>query len=213
VIPALCAIAFGCGPLVTGDPDAGPDGTPDASEAVVDAGFPVTDAGEPEGMPAVPNTVSKAKPDCSNGRRVYVHSGVDGDTVQLSNYVEGHRERVRMVGVDTPESTFEVECWGKNSSDYTKATVVGQWACLTYDPAVTEESNNVDAYGRTLGYLFFGKNAAGEDDYHRFHNAELVYLGHANDFAFTDGAVYESYFRSLERKAYDARRGLWTCPR
>lgn len=213
-IPLVCvlaSLAFGCGPLVTGEPDGGEEAGGDAGGGGADAGQAAVDTSEPSNMPAVPNTVSKADATCSNGRRLFVHTAVDGDTLQLSNYVNGQRERVRMVGINTPESVSSgpIECYGPESSAYTHAAMPGQWICLTYDPAVTDDSNNIDPYGRTLGYIFYGKNAQGVDDYHRFYNAELVFKGYARDYPFTRGAVYASYFKSLKNAAYDAHRGLW----
>ena len=220
-----CACLAACGPVVTGDSDggdvAGDAGGQDASGGgpagvdTSDGGTAAVDTSEPSDMPAIPTTVSKADATCSNGRRVRVSAAVDGDTLQLSNYVtrngETARERVRMIGMNTPESVASgpIQCYGPESSTYTHAAMTGQWICLTYDPAVTTQSDNLDQYGRTLGYIFYGKNAQGEDDYHRFYNAELVWKGYAKDYPFTRGAVYASYLKSLKNAAYNAKRGLW----
>jgi len=139
-----------------------------------------------------------ATSDCSNGRKLTVGWVVDGDTLEVEN-----DERIRLVGIDTPETYGEVECYGPEASAQTKALVTGAQICLTYDPAVTEQSNNIDVYGRTLGYVFFGES------YARFLNAELVETGYANDYPFTEGAVFEDYFRELEDYARRHNIGMW----
>lgn len=182
-------------------------------DAGVDAG-PAVDAGPPDAgsvrsdVPAPPAVSSVADAACSNGRLLQVYQAVDGDTLSLTNRLpSGRFEHVRLVGVDTPESIFQVECYGPEAAHRTTAVIDGQWICLTYDPAVTAQSNNIDAYDRTLGYVFFGA------DHARFLNAELVWDGYANDYPFTNGAVFEDYFMQLEGDAYRAQRGMWSaCP-
>lgn len=204
VLPwAIVALALGaCGAPEQPGPDAGaPDSPDDAGELPPDAGPSAL-----QGMPAVPGTVARAKADCSNGRFVRLRRAVDGDTVELTVTVNGRNEHVRLIGVNTPESVppENTQCFGPEASAYTHALVdAGIPACLTFDPAVTRQSNNLDAYGRTLAYVFFGEN------YGRFLNAELVWLGYARDFPFTPGTVYASYFLSLARSAQASRRGLW----
>ena len=78
-----------------------------------------------------------------------------------------------------------------------------QEVCLTYDPAVTAQSDNVDMYGRTLGYIFFGEG------FSRFLNAELLSNGYAEDYPFTKGAVFAGYFAELEAQAKAADVGRW----
>lgn len=208
---AISLALAACGlPDVRPGIDAGtrPEPRGDAGDAGDDA---PSDAGTttPGAMPPVPATVARANATCSNGQLRIVDRAVDGDTVELTITRNGSRVRVRLVGVNTPETypSDAVQCYGPESTAFTEATMAGETICLTFDPAVTAESNNVDAYGRTLGYVFFGP------DFSRFLNAELVWQGYARDFAFTPGAVYANYFRTLESGAYTAGRGLWSACR
>lgn len=137
---------------------------------------------------------------CANGRVLHVGYVVDGDTVEVEQ-----EERIRLVGINTPESYPEddPDCYGPEAKAHTTEVILGRTICLTYDPAVTAQSNNVDVYGRTLGYIFYG------DQYALFLNAELIQDGFAYDYPYTEGAWFETYFAVLEDDAEAARAGLW----
>lgn len=158
---------------------------------------PPTPTAEPA-TPTLEPLSPAARQDCSNGRRLTVGYVVDGDTVEVEL-----GERIRLVGVDTPETWGEVECFGPEAKGFTVSQVEGQKICLTYDPAVTADSNNVDLYGRTLGYVFYGENFA------QFLNGRLVGEGYAYDYPYTDGAYYEGYLATLESEAKAGSLGLW----
>ena len=73
---------------------------------------------------------------------------VDGDTVDISDDVRG-RLRVRLLGIDTPETKkpgYTVGCWSLQATEFAKSTLVGQRVALITDP--TEGLH--DRYGRTL---------------------------------------------------------------
>jgi len=56
---------------------------------------------------------------------------IDGDTIEL-----GNREKVRLIGVDTPETKHPnkpVEYFGKEASAFTKKMVEGKPVRLEYD--------------------------------------------------------------------------------
>lgn len=81
---------------------------------------------------------------------------VDGDTFVIS--LNGSDTKVRLIGVDTPESVASDEYLektgkenseaGKEASDYTKSLIEGETVYLEYD-ASTE-----DKYGRLLAYCY-----------------------------------------------------------
>jgi endonuclease YncB( thermonuclease family) len=174
------------------------------------------DAGDTDGgsnlpdVPAPPQNAAVAAADCSNGRRVQVRRVVDGDTLELFQQTGEQYERVRLIGIDTPETfpSESVQCFGLEAKAVTRQRVENRWICLTSDPALDARSASVDIYGRTLAYAFYGEG------FTRFLGAELVYEGFAwaRPFSSPD-AVFTTYFRELERAAVDARRGLWgACP-
>jgi micrococcal nuclease len=70
---------------------------------------------------------------------------VDGDTVVLDG-----QEKVRLIGVDTPETVDPrkpVERFGHEASTFTTRRLAGQRVHLAYDWQRT------DKYGRTLAYI------------------------------------------------------------
>jgi len=76
----------------------------------------------------------------------------DGDTIEIN--MGGTLERVRMIGVDTPETHkpgAPVQCYGPQASDYTTRLLDGQAVRLEADPM----GDNRDRYDRLLRYVYF----------------------------------------------------------
>jgi len=117
---------------------------------------------------------------------------VDGDTLKLTN-----GERVRLIGVDTPETVHPkkpVEYFGKEASAFTKRMCEGKTVRLEYDQ--TER----DKYDRLLAYVFL------EDG--TFLNAEIIKQGYGH--AYTRFPFkYIDDFRRYEKEAREGKRGLW----
>ncbi len=120
---------------------------------------------------------------------------VDGDTVVLDG-----GEKVRLIGVDTPETKDPrrpVQYFGREASAFTKKLVEGKLVRLEYD------RTRRDRYGRTLAYLRL------EDG--TFVNLEIVREGYG--FAYTKYPFrYMDEFRNAERHARAERAGLWAEP-
>ena len=117
---------------------------------------------------------------------------VDGDTI----IVRG-AGRVRLIGVDTPESVHPrrpVEFFGKEASAFTERLVEGKRVRLEYGRERT------DRYGRTLAYVHLPDGT--------FVNAEIIRRGYGH--AYTRFPFkYLDRFRQLEQEARRAGRGLW----
>ena len=117
---------------------------------------------------------------------------VDGDTI----IVEGVG-RVRLIGVDTPESVHPrrpVECFAKEASAFAQRMLHTQRVRLEYDQERT------DRYGRTLAYVYLPNGT--------FANAEIVRQGYGH--AYTRFPFrYLDDFRQYEREARQGGRGLW----
>lgn len=122
---------------------------------------------------------------------------VDGDTIQVQ--VGGTRERVRYIGVDTPESVkpgSPVECHGKAAARENQRLVAGERVRLVRDVEAR------DRYGRLLAYVYRER-----DD--RFLNAALVRGGFARPLTIPPNVRHADDFVRLAREARRSRRGLW----
>ena len=120
---------------------------------------------------------------------------VDGDTIIVK--MKGTEERVRLIGVDTPETVHPekpVAFFGKEASAFTKRMAEGKRVRLEYD------WQERDKYGRLLAYVYL------EDE--TFLNAEIIKRGYG--FAYTRFPFkYLDKFRKYEREARENIRGLW----
>jgi len=134
----------------------------------------------------------------------------DGDTFEVE--IDGKKEKVRMLGIDTPEQ-FESEKQDKDSertgsdkktiirlgslsSDYTKKLISGKKVRLKSD--LTQGDR--DKYGRLLRYVYL------EDG--TFVNLKIVEDGYANAYTRFD-VTKKSEFAAAEKRARENKRGLW----
>lgn len=134
-------------------------------------------------------------PSASAARVVRV---VDGDTILVS--AAGRQERVRYIGVDTPETVkprTPVQCFGKRASAFNHRLVDGRDVRLVFD------AERRDRYGRLLAYVY----RAGDG---LFVNAELVRRGYATTLTIAPNVRFADRFRTLAAAARTAGRGLWS---
>lgn len=130
---------------------------------------------------------------------------VDGDTA-IFRLASGARERVRFIGVDTPESTTTHEPFGEEASAYAKRVLTpGRGVLLERD---AEER---DRYGRLLAYVWLEEPTAISDAEIRakMFNAQLALGGYAQQMTIPPDVKYADRFRSYVAEARDAQRGLW----
>jgi len=120
---------------------------------------------------------------------------IDGDTIAVEK--NGKKEKVRLIGVDTPETVHPfkpIEYFGKEASEFTRKKVEGKRVNLEYD------WQSRDKYGRLLAYVYIGDGT--------FLNAEIIRQGYG--FAYTRYPFkYLEDFRQYEREARTNNRGLW----
>lgn len=131
---------------------------------------------------------------------VVVHVA-DGDTITVRRDGEKNDEKVRLLGVNTPETVDPrrpVECFGKEASAFTKSTLQQARVFLKEDP----QADNVDKYGRLLRIVVLQDG--------RELNRVLVQEGYAYAYvSFPMTSAYKSALRALEAEAKAAGRGLW----
>lgn len=126
---------------------------------------------------------------------------VDGDTFELSD-----GRKVRLIGINTPESTTRTEEYGKEASNYTKSKLEGKRVYLQKDVSET------DQYGRLLRIVWLSvpTNDMNENEIRsKMFNANLVINGYAEPSTYPPDVKYADYFRKFAREAREANRGLW----
>ena len=120
---------------------------------------------------------------------------IDGDTIEISYF--GKKEKVRLIGVDTPETMHPqkpIEYFGKEASAFTKKMVEGKKIKLEFG------QNRRDKYKRLLAYVFLKDGT--------FVNSEIIKQGYGH--AYTKFPFrYMNEFRQYEREARIRKRGLW----
>lgn len=131
---------------------------------------------------------------------------VDGDTAVIN--VDGQERRVRLLGVDTPETVHPnkpVQFYGKEASNFTKQSLTGQRVWLEYD------KNPQDRYNRHLAYIWTAKPANITDATIRrdMFNARLLLGGYAKVLIIKPNTRYAKEFAELESEARSSRRGVW----
>ncbi len=122
---------------------------------------------------------------------------IDGDTIQVC-CIARKREKVRYIGINTPETkhpTKGVEYYGKEAAKANRKLVEDKTVILTFD---VEQR---DRYGRLLAYVFL------EDG--TFLNAWLVEHGFAQVMTVPPNVKHQELFLKLQREARDEGRGLW----
>ena len=121
---------------------------------------------------------------------------IDGDTIEV-NY-NGTVEKVRLIGVDTPESVHpdakKNVPEGIIASDFTKSKLEEKEVALEFD------IQSRDQYGRLLAYVWY----SGE-----IFNKVLLKEGYAQISTFPPNIKYVDEFRKLQAEAREAKRGLW----
>jgi micrococcal nuclease len=145
-----------------------------------------TSAAERRAWPDPPEDAVRAK----------VQRVSDGDTFVAT--VKGRRERVRVIGVDTPESVDPNrpdEPYGQEAADFARRYLDGESVRLAGD------AEPRDRYGRMLAYVWL------EDG--TFWNALLVAEGYAQQLTIPPNVAYADLFRRLAREARQRDRGLW----
>ena len=156
---------------------------------------------------------------------------VDGDTLVLSN-----NEKVRLIGVDTPEyhptakqrrdaqrsrkDVRTIKAQGAQASVFTKGLVDGRRVKLEYDNG-NAATHHRDRYGRLLAYVYFME--AHEDDFSDSITADIRALSTYRE-GFLNGLLIEAgyghaltrypfkhkdRFLKYERDARRTGRGLW----
>ena len=131
---------------------------------------------------------------------------IDGDTLVVS--INNQDRRVRMLGVDTPETVHPkkgVQPYGKEASNFTKQSLTGRRVWLEYD------SSPLDRYERHLAYIWLERPAKIDESSIRreMFNARLLLEGYAKVMIIKPNKRYEDLFKKFQSEAQSSKRGLW----
>lgn len=137
---------------------------------------------------------------------ILVKRTVDGDTLLLEN-----GERVRLIGIDTPEmhesnklyrdaqrtkqDVSTIQKLGRRAYEFTKNLVEGKRVSLEFD------LERHDKYDRLLAYVYLKDGT--------FVNAKIVEEGYGSLLTIPPNVKYADLFLKLYQEARENRRGLW----
>ncbi len=120
----------------------------------------------------------------------------DGDTILID--LDGVGTRVRLIGIDAPESVHPDESKntpeGAVSSAWLKDRLEVKKVWLAYDVEVT------DSYGRTLAYVYEGGSMLQE---------EILSAGMATVYTIQPNSLHAGEFFLLQQEARKAGVGIW----
>ncbi len=126
----------------------------------------------------------------------HVQRVVDGDTLVLEGDI-----RVRLIGVDTPETVHPnqpPEPGGAEATEFTRHRVEGRRVELTFD------RERLDRYGRHLAYVSVDG---------RMLNEELIRQGYGRaTLQYNYSSAMKDRFRAAQELAQQERLGIWSLP-
>ena len=103
----------------------------------------------PPELPLVDEVPITADGSCASARNAFVACAVDGDTADLVTC--GGGERIRLLGIDAPETAHDgepSECWAEEAHQALAGEIVDRTVTLEFD----RECFGV--FGRTLAYIW-----------------------------------------------------------
>lgn len=122
---------------------------------------------------------------------------IDGDTLEVA-LASGSTERVRLIGIDTPETvhpTLGVQLFGPEASAFTREQLQGKAVLLETD---VEER---DRYGRLLAYVYLPDGT--------LFNGVLADRGLARLATYPPNVRYVAVWQAITRAAAELGVGLW----
>jgi micrococcal nuclease len=150
------------------------------------------------GLASCSNSSQLLPPQDRQSDLVKIAHVIDGDTVDID--IKGRAERVRLIGVNTPETkhpTKPIECFGPEASAYlTQLLPKGTTVRIERDVEAR------DRYGRMLLYLYLGSNDL-------FINLDLVARGYGTPMSIEPNTFHRNDFVRAAAQAETANVGLW----
>lgn len=123
---------------------------------------------------------------------------VDGDTIIISYHYKSE-ERIRLIGIDTPELDDPSDNSG-NLTDGEIAAAYTQGSLLGKSVALELDVQERDQYGRLLAYVYVDGKML---------NAKLLEEGYAVVATYPPNVKYVDVFTDIQNKAMNENRGFW----
>ncbi|MEC7984294.1 MAG: thermonuclease family protein [Myxococcota bacterium] len=174
---------------IVGDKSEGVVDTASMEDAILDSG--AVSSIDAQQLPAAENP-------CRAPQLASVNYVVDGDTFYAQ--IGAYEEKIRMIGIDTPEMGYEGssdDCYAQDSADFLRERIATDQVWLTFDQLCS------DTYGRTLAYVHTGLGERG------FVQRQMLQRGFAQTFPFDDTPAFHSIFAEDEKQASDGGLGGW----
>jgi micrococcal nuclease len=167
-----------------------PNGNP-TSASPTSSPSPTSTAGTSAARTASPTT---AAPAATGGTLVDVSGVTDGDTIKVR--VAGSTERVRLIGIDTPELS-PAQCYAQQAASKMQSLVQSKQVVIVADPTQSDR----DTYGRLLRHVYLtdGQSVAQlmiADGFGKEYTYEKPYRGQAE-------------YRAAQASAQSAGKGQW----
>ncbi|MBO5476644.1 MAG: thermonuclease family protein [Clostridia bacterium] len=129
---------------------------------------------------------------------------VDGDTLWVT--IDGKEEKVRLIGVNSPEYTKEIEPYGKEATEFTTTELLGKTVYLQKDVSDT------DSYDRLLRYVWtkdVSDNLTDENLLDYLFNNTLIKEGLAESNYYKPDILFQIFLEETETQAKENKKGMW----
>lgn len=182
--------------------------------ALLAASFGACSTGSPElsnQSLIAPSTVSQATPPIDSDNlqtdpafipqhsyATSVKSVIDGDTITAM--VDGKRTSIRLIGIDTPESSSSTrpeECGGEEAAEFLR-NILPQGTPIL----LTRDQELLDPYDRLLAYVFRKNDGL-------FVNLAIAKYGMAEELSFPPNTRHASHIRKAVTTARTTGTGIW----
>ena len=127
-----------------------------------------------------------------------VASVIDGDTLVVYYGANGRKEKVRLLGIDTPETSPKEnpQCYSAQATQQLNKLTFNKFVLLKKDKLQKEDK---DKYGRLLRYVVLFDNTTV--------NEELIKGGYAKAYPVLTTTVEK--YKGLENEAKAKKLGMW----
>ncbi len=142
-------------------------------------------------------STSESAEEAGPGEVVQLERVVDGDTVWVTT-AAGQSEKVRILGIDTPEVSPPAECWSTEATAALTQALDGEG--ITVELVADPMADDRDQYDRLLRYVEVDQVDVG---------LQLVEQGHAYLYRDAEDLTRTDAYQAAKTSAQDQQAGLW----